>query len=117
MSRYGDIKYGNTGFEGGGRKNLLINGDMSVAQRGTSNTGIGGGDGYPVCDRWGYFPQASTEQSRFTTTQDTASIGTSDLPFTEAGIKTALKFDVTTAESSVAAGEAGSIAQRREGLN
>ena len=117
MSRYGDIKYGATGFEGGGRKNLLINGNMAVAERTTSNTGIGGGDGYPVCDRWLYSPQASTEQARFTVSQDTASIGASDLPFTEAGIKTALKFDVTTAESSVASGEAGNIAQRIEGLN
>ena len=117
MSRYGDIKYGATGFEGGGRKNLLINGDMSIAQRGTSSTGVGGTDTYPTCDRWLYSPQASTEQARFTVTQDTASIGASDLPFTEAGIKTALKLDVTTAESSVAAGEAVTVNQRIEGNN
>ena len=80
MSRYGDIKYGNTGFEGGGRKNLLINGDMSIAQRGTSSTGVGGTDTYPTCDRWLYSPQSGTEQARFTVTQDTASIGASDLP-------------------------------------
>ena len=117
MSRYGDIKYGTTGFEGGERKNLLINGDMLVAQRGTSSTGVGGTDTYPTCDRWLYSPQASTEQARFTVTQDTASLGASDLPFTEAGIKTALKLDVTTAESSVAAAEAVTVNQRIEGLN
>ena len=117
MSRYGDIKYGNTGFEGGGRKNLIINGDMAVAQRGTSSTGVGGADSYDTCDRWLYSPQASTEQARFTITQDTASLGASDLPFTEAGIKTALKLDVTTAESSVAAGEAVTVNQRIEGNN
>ena len=117
MSRYGDIKYGDTGFEGGGRKNLIINGDMAVAQRGTSSTGVGGADSYDTCDRWLYSPQASTEQARFTITQDTASLGASDLPFTEAGIKTALKLDVTTAESSVAAGEAVTVNQRIEGNN
>ena len=117
MSRYGDIKYGTTGFEGGGKKNLLINGDMQIAQRGTSTTGVGGTDTYPTCDRWLYSPQSGTEQARFTVTQDTASIGASDLPFTEAGIKTALKLDVTTAESGVAAAEAVTVNQRIEGNN
>ena len=117
MSRYGDIKYGNTGFEGGGRKNIIINGDMSVVQRGTSETGIGASSGYFTCDRWLFGRELSTQQGRFTQTQDTASIGASDLPFTEAGIKTALKMDVTTAESSVAAGESHYMMQRIEGNN
>ena len=117
MSRYGDIKYGDTGFEGGGRKNIIINGDMSVVQRGTSETGIGASSGYFTCDRWLFGRELSTQQGRFTQTQDTASIGASDLPFTEAGIKTALKMDVTTAESSVAAGESHYLMQRIEGNN
>ncbi len=117
MSRYGDIKYGNTGFEGGGRKNIIINGDMSIVQRGTSSTGIGESSGYFTCDRWLFGRELSTQQGRFTQTQDTASIGASDLPFTEAGIKTALKMDVTTAESSVAAGESHYMMQRIEGNN
>ena len=34
-------------------KNIIINGDMSIAQRGTSVTGLGNGDsGYHTCDRW-----------------------------------------------------------------
>ena len=33
-------------------KNLIINGDMQIAQRGTSTTGIGDGDtGFYTCDR------------------------------------------------------------------
>ena len=39
--------------QGGGRKNLLHNGAMQVAQRGTSLTGITGG-GYHTVDRWVY---------------------------------------------------------------
>jgi hypothetical protein len=36
-----------------GSKNIIINGDMSIAQRGTSATGLGNGDsGYHTCDRW-----------------------------------------------------------------
>ena len=34
-----------------GRKNLVINGSMSIAQRGTSTTGITG-DTFGACDRW-----------------------------------------------------------------
>jgi len=31
---------------------LIINGDMSVAQRATSATGLGASSGYNTCDRW-----------------------------------------------------------------
>jgi len=34
-----------------GRRNLIINGNMSIAQRGTSTTGITG-DAFGACDRW-----------------------------------------------------------------
>ena len=34
-----------------GRRNVIINGDMTIAQRGTSTTGITG-DTYGACDRW-----------------------------------------------------------------
>ena len=34
-----------------GRRNVIINGDMSISQRGTSTTGITG-DTYGACDRW-----------------------------------------------------------------
>ena len=39
---------------GGGdtNRNVIINGAMNVAQRGTSSTGIGASSGYFVCDRW-----------------------------------------------------------------
>ena len=33
-------------------RNILINGDMSIAQRGTSTSGVTSSDGYYACDRW-----------------------------------------------------------------
>ena len=33
-------------------RNLIINGAMQVAQRGTSSTGLGATAGYYTCDRW-----------------------------------------------------------------
>ena len=40
------------GFNNINFKNLIINGDMSIAQRGTSVTGIGASDGYFTVDRF-----------------------------------------------------------------
>ena len=37
---------------GGGRRNLLMNGSMQVAQRATSAAGVGASSGYFTCDRW-----------------------------------------------------------------
>ena len=109
---------GNINAGGGGvNRNVIINGAMNVAQRGTSSTGIGASSGYFTCDRWLFGREAGTEQARFTMTQDTASVGIDSLPFQEAGIRTALKMDVTTAESAVASGESSSIMQRIEGFN
>jgi len=109
---------GNINAGGGGvNRNAIINGSMNVAQRGTSSTGIGASSGYFTCDRWLFAREAGTEQARFTMTQDTASVGIDSLPFQEAGIRTALKMDVTTAESAVAVGEASYIVQRIEGFN
>jgi hypothetical protein len=75
-------------------RNLIINGDMSVAQRGTSATGIGNGDsGYHTLDRW-QFTEVGTTSGEFTITQDT------DVP-TGQGFAKSTKFDVTTADTSL----------------
>ena len=109
---------GNINAGGGGvNRNVIINGSMNVAQRGTSSTGIGASSGYFTCDRWLFAREDGGEQARFTMTQDTASVGIDSLPFQEAGIRTALKMDVTTAESALAVGEASYIVQRIEGFN
>ena len=75
------------GFKSG-RKNLIINGAMQVAQRGTSKTGYTAG-GYYTCDRWFHDKDGST--GTFTMTQE------ADAPD---GFKNSLKVNCTTAGSS-----------------
>ena len=94
-----------------GNRNLIINGAMQVSQRATSATGIGGtGDTYKVLDRFRYgLNGGDATAGRFTASQ--AAI--TDLP----GFGFAHKLDCTTADTSIAAGEAFSIQQRIEGQN
>ena len=73
-----------------GRRNLIINGAMQVAQRGTSDTVDGGGWDY-VIDRFCALGQSSA--GVFTYSQD------SDAP---AGFQQSLKVAVTTADASIA---------------
>ena len=72
----------------GGRKNMVINGAMNVAQRGTSKTGYTAG-GYYTCDRWKHDKDGST--GTYTMTQE------ADAPV---GFKNSLKVNCTTAGSS-----------------
>jgi len=89
-------------------RNLIINGDMQIAQRGTSTTGIGDGDsGYYTCDRWG-FAEGGSSAAVFTQTQST------DVP-TGQGFTTSLKMDCTTADTSLASNEIFRIDHRIEG--
>lgn len=73
-------------------RNLIINGDMSIAQRGTSFSPTG--DAY-VLDRF-KLDYAGSPAVRYTITQDT------DVP-TGQGFAKSMKFDVTTAEASPSA--------------
>lgn len=90
-----------------GRRNLIINGAMQVAQRSTSEAGVGGSSGYFTCDRW----RIDTGNTAGRVTMSQASI--TDL----AGFATALKLDVTTADTSIASGEVFRVGQRIEGQN
>ena len=55
---------------GTGRKNMLINGGMQIAQRGTSSTpSDSSSTQYPCCDRWG--GQFSAPSGTFTVSQST----------------------------------------------
>ena len=93
-----------------GSKNIIINGDMSIAQRGTSATGLGDGDsGYHTVDRW-RFAETGVPTFEFTQTQDT------DVP-TGQGFATSLKMDCTTAQGSLGVDEFLLISQRFEGQN
>jgi hypothetical protein len=86
-------------------KNLIINGAMQVAQRGTSATGVGGNASYPTLDR--FRQNTSNTAGRFTMSQ----VAVTDLP----GFANALKLECTTADTSIAANELGIIMQRIEG--
>ena len=87
-------------------KNIIINGDMSVAQRATSVTGNTAG-GYLTCDRWNFnIGSAGT----WTATQST------DVP-TGQGFATSFKLDCTTADASLGSGDIMQLQQRFEGQN
>ena len=88
----------------GGRRNILINGAMNVAQRGTSSTGLGASAGYFTLDRWKMDFNATA--GRLTMSQ------TADGP---SGFANCLKLDCTTADTSIAAGEYIMLEQRLEG--
>ena len=87
-----------------GRKNLLLNGSMQIAQRGTSSAGLGASNGYFTLDRWKI--QQGNSAGRFTMTQD------SDGP---AGFANSLKLDCTTADTSIAVGEQSYLIYKFEG--
>ena len=87
-------------------RNIIINGDMSLAQRSTSVTGITGG-GYNTLDRWNI---------------DLSSLGTwtmsqsTDVP-SGYGFAKSLKLDCTTADASPAAGNRFLLEEKFEGQN
>ena len=88
---------------GAGRRNLLINGDMRVAQRGTTSTVAN----YQTVDRWrNGFSGASVTQSQET-------VATGDAPF-QAGFRKFLRLTQTAA--GTAAADFAQIAQRIEGF-
>jgi len=89
-------------------RNIIINGDMSIAQRGTSATGLGNGDsGYHTCDRW-QFNEGGSPSAEFTQTQST------DVPSGQ-GFATSLKMDCTTAQTSLGADEYMFLGYKVEG--
>ena len=87
-------------------KPIIINGNMAVAQRGTSASGKTSA-GYYACDRWNF---AISSGGTWTVSQDT------DVPSGE-GFLTSMKYDCTTAESSL--GSAAYLQHRQsiEGQN
>jgi len=89
----------------GGRRNIVINGAMQVAQRGTSSTGLGASDGYYTVDRFGL--NFSSTGARLTMTQDS--------PTDLSGFTKALKLDCTTADTSIGSAEYIQLHYRIEG--
>jgi hypothetical protein len=91
-------------------RNLIINGDMSIAQRGTSQS-IGSGSGY-IIDRWrdGAIYNTVAPTGVFTVSQST------DVP-TGQGFVSSQKWDCTTAQSSLGVEQGWGVQQRIEAQN
>jgi len=87
-----------------GRKNLIINGAMQVAQRGTSETGQGASDLF-LLDRF-YLNTNGNSAGRYTVTQ------TADGP---SGFANCMKLACTTADTTIGSAERLFIEQRLEG--
>jgi hypothetical protein len=89
-----------------GSKNIVINGDMSIAQRSTSVASITT-TGYYTVDRW---QNLISSLGTWTNSQST------DVP-TGQGFATSLKMDCTTADASPASNDVNLLIQRFEGQN
>ena len=85
-------------------RNIIINGDMSIAQRGTSTSGVTSSDGYYACDRW----YSQTDIGTWTISQST------DVP-TGQGFVNSFKMDCTSAGTSNA--DEVMIRSKHEGQN
>ena len=105
-----NVKTSNLGTELKGKigqnKNLIINGAMNVAQRGTSSTGLGASAGYFTLDRY-----------RTTFNATAGRVTMEQVADVHDGFANALKFSCTTADTSVAATEYFILQQKIEGQN
>ena len=90
-----------------GTKNLIINGNMQIAQRGTSSSSYSSGDTYLTLDRW---RSNLSSAGTWTMSQDT------DVPSGQ-GFATSMKWDCTTANGSLSAGSYMYFTQYFEGQN
>ena len=87
-------------------RNLIINGDMKIAQRTTSTSGVSTTGNF-ILDRW----KCNIDNlGAFTISQST------DVP-TGQGFSNSMKWDCTTADASPAAGDNMTFQQRFEGQN
>ena len=89
----------------GGRRNIVINGEMKVAQRSASVAGLGAATGYFTLDRY-RMDIGDASAGRYTMAQ------VADGP---AGFANCLKLTTTTADTSIAAGEKLTITTKFEG--
>jgi len=99
------VSYNNNQF-----RNIIINGDMSIAQRGTSFTGIGDGDSQYTLDRFKWAEEGSTDTAAYTISQSTT------VPSGQ-GFAKSFKVDCTTADTSVDANNIQYVGTAIEGQN
>ena len=88
-------------------RNIIINGDMSIAQRETSVTGINTNNGFPTLDR---FKIAFTSSGTYDMSQST------DVPSGK-GFSSSLKIKCASTDTSIASGDEFLIQQRIEAQN
>ena len=101
LAKMGEIL---TNSQIGGRRNMVINGAMQVAQRATSATGVGGtNEEYPTIDRFNF---TTTSAGRFTMEQ---------VADVHDGFANAMKLSCTTADTSISASEALILQTKFEG--
>ena len=95
------------GAQIGGRRNMIINGDMNIAQRGTPTSAASyTSGGYAACDRW-RLRAISTDEADFVISQE------SDAP-TASGFTKSIKIKTNTVESALASDEIFHVSQRIE---
>ena len=85
-----------------GRRNLIINGAMQVAQRGTSTTGSSSNNVFPACDRWkvGFTSGGTYDFSQSTDTPD--------------GFSSSIKVKCASTDTSIASGDEFIVQHRIE---
>ena len=92
-------------------RNILINGDMSIAQRGTSTSGLGADSSQTyVLDRFKFQVNGAVSTARYTVSQDT------DVPSGQGFVKSS-KIDITTADASLNSAYYSFYRQEIEGQN
>jgi len=101
LAKWGEVS---TNGQVSGRRNIVINGAMNVAQRSASVEDLGAADAYHTVDR--FLLSAGNTAGRLTASQ------TADGP---SGFANCLKLDCTTADTSIAAGERLIVRQSFEG--
>jgi len=106
-----DITTAKLAYDAAPFRNIIINGDMSIAQRGTSTSGLGsdGATTY-VLDRFKFQVNGSVSTARYTVSQDT------DVPTGQGFVKSS-KIDVTTADASLNSAYYSFYRQEIEGQN
>jgi len=91
------------GGQFGGRRNLIINGAMQVAQRGTSFTGISGAGAYGA-DRWSFYNSDSTGALTISNSSNAPS-----------NFSNSTRVEVTTANASIGSSSYGHFYYAHEG--
>ena len=102
LAKIGEVA---TNSQIGGRRNLMYNGNFQCWQRSTNTTGLGAAAGYFTADRW-LVDIGDASAGRYTMTRTAGD---------PAGFNYGLVINCTTADTSIAAGEALILQQRFEG--